>query len=63
MQRPWPRFRSEKYISYTRYPKKFCTQSYRDLYGHAMLELIRMSTNLADGNQQKHLLPSLATKA
>ena len=63
MQRPWPRFRSEKYISYTRYAKKFCTQIYRDLYGHAMLELIRMSTNLADGNQQKHLLPSLATKA
>ena len=48
-------------ISYTRYPKKCFTQIYRDLYGDAML--VRMSTNVADGNQQKHLLPSLATKA
>ena len=31
--------------------------------GDAMLVLIRMSTNMADGNQQKHLLPSFATKA
>ena len=53
----------QRNISYTRYPKKCCTQIYRDLYGHAMLALIRMSTNMADGNQQKHLLPSLATKA
>ena len=29
----------------------------------AMLELIRMSSNMADGNQQKHLLASFATKA
>ena len=29
----------------------------------AMLELIRMSPNMADGNQQKHLLASFATKA
>ena len=28
-----------------------------------MLELIRMSSNMADGNQQKHLLPSFVTKA
>ena len=28
-----------------------------------MLELIRMSSNMADGNEQKHLLPSFATKA
>ena len=37
-----------------------------ELYGDAMLELmelIRMSSNMADGNQQKHLLPSFATKA
>ena len=27
-----------------------------------MLVLIRMSTNMADGNQQKHLLPSFAKK-
>ena len=36
---------------------------YRALYGDAMLELIRMSSNMADGNQQKHLSPSFATKA
>ena len=35
----------------------------RALYGDTMLELIRMSSNMADGNQQKHLLPSFATKA
>ena len=33
------------------------------MYGDAVLELIRMSSNTADGNQQKHLLPSFATKA
>ena len=48
--------------SYTRYPRKCFTQIYRALYGDAMLELIRMSSNMADGNQQKHLLPSFATK-
>ena len=36
---------------------------YRDLYGDAMLVLIRMSTHMADGNQQKHLLPSFAYKS
>ena len=33
-----------------------------EIYGDAMLVLIRFSTNAADGNQQKHLLPSFATK-
>ena len=28
-----------------------------------MLVLIRMGTNMADGNQQKHLLPSFAKKS
>ena len=28
-----------------------------------METLIRISSNMADGNQQKHLLPSFATKA
>ena len=46
-----------------RYPKNCFTQNYRDLYGDAMLVLTRMSSNMADGNQQKHLLPSFATKA
>ena len=49
--------------SNTRYPGKCFTQIYRALYGDAMLELIRMSSNMADGNKQKHLLPSFATKA
>ena len=53
MQRPSP----------NRYSKKRFTQIYRDLYGDAMLVLIQMSSNMADGNQQKHLLPSFATKA
>ena len=35
----------------------------RDLYGDAMLVLTWMSTNMTNGNQQKHLLPSFATKA
>ena len=51
----------QRNISHTRYLKKRFTQIYRDLYGDAML--IRMSSNMADGNQQKHLLPSFATKA
>ena len=49
----------QRNISYMRYPKKCFTQTYRDLYGDAMLVL----TNMADGNQQKHLLSSFATKA
>ena len=53
----------QRNISYTIYPKKFFTQIYRDLYGDAMLVLTWMSSNMADGNQQKHLLPSFATKA
>ena len=54
---------SQRNISYTRYPKKCFTQNYRDLYGDAMLVLIWVSSNMADGNQQKDLLPSFATKA
>ena len=50
-------------ISYTRYPKKCFTQTYRDLYGDAMLVLTCMSSNIADGIQQKHLLASFATRA
>ena len=45
------------------YPKECFTQNYRDLYGDAMLVLTWMSSNMADGNQHKHLLPSFATKA
>ena len=53
----------QRNISYTRYPKKHFTKIYRDLYGDAMLVLTWMSSNMVDGNQQKHLLPSFATKA
>ena len=47
------------YLSYARYAEKFFTQIYRDLYGDAML----MGTNMAAGNQQKHLSLSFVTKA
>ena len=53
----------QRNMSYTRYPKKCFTQTYRDLHGDAMLVLTWMSSNMADGNQQKHLLPSFVTKA
>ena len=54
----------QRNISYARYSKKRFTQIYRDLYNRdAMLVPIRMTSNKADGNQQKHLLPSFATKA
>ena len=43
--------------------RKCFTQIYRDLYGDAMLLPTWMGTNMADGNQQKHLLPSFGTKA
>ena len=39
------------------------TQIYRDLYGDAMLVPIRMGTNMAAGNQQKHLSLNFATKS
>ena len=45
----------QRNISYTRYPKKCVTQTYRDLYGDVMLVLTWMSSNMADGNQQKNL--------
>ena len=43
--------------------RNFFTQIYRDLYGDAILVPIRMGTNMAAGNQQKHLSLSFATKA
>ena len=53
----------QRNISYTRYPKKCFIQIYRDLYGDAMLVPTWMGTNMADGNQQQHLLPNFGTKA
>ena len=49
-------------IPYTKYPRKYFTQIYRDLYGDAMLVPTWMGTNVVDGNQQKYLLPSIGTK-
>ena len=45
-----------------RYAEKRFTQTYRDLYGDAMLVPIRMGTNMAAENQEKHLSLSFATK-
>ena len=63
MQRPSPRVRSDVYMSYMRYPEKSFAQIFGDLYRNTMLVPIRMGTNVADGNQQKHLLTSFVTKA
>jgi len=52
-----------KNFSYARYAEKIFSQIYRYLYGDAMLVPIRMGTNMAAGNQQKHLSLSFATKA
>ena len=54
---------AQRNYSYTRYPRKYFIQIYRALYGDVTMERIRMSCNMADGNQQKHLLSSFATKA
>ena len=50
-------------IPYKRYPKKCFTQIYRNLYADAMLVPTWMGTNMAEGNQQKHLFPSFGIKA
>ena len=62
MQRPSPRFRSQQF-SYVRYVEKRFPKIYRDLYGDAMLVPTYMDTNIAAGNQKKHLSLSFATKA
>ena len=49
--------------TYTRYRKKCFTKIHRYLYGDAVLVPIWMGTNMTDGNQQKHLSTSCATKA
>ena len=61
MQTLSPSFRS--HFSFARYAEKLFTQIYRHLYGDAMLVPIRMGTNMAAGNQLKHLSLSFATKA
>ena len=55
MQRPSPRFRSEKYFVYEISEEMFYPNVYRFVWRrHAGLTW--MSSNMADGNQQKHLL-------
>ena len=44
------------------FPSRFIRRSYRALYGDA-IGPIRMGTNMAAGNQQKHLSLSFAIKA
>ena len=51
------------YFSFARYSQKCVTQSYRALYGSAMLGPIRMGTNMAADNQQEHLSLRFNTKA
>ena len=58
-----PQDSGQRNILYTRYLKKCFTQTYRDLYGDAVLVHTWMSSNMVDGNQPKHLLLSFATKA
>jgi len=62
MRRLSPNFWSQQFLLCEIRGELF-TQIYRDLYGDAMLVPIRMSTNMAAGNQQKHLSLSFATKA
>ena len=50
-----PQDSGQKNVSYTRYPKKCFTQTYRDLYGDAKLVFTWMSSKMAGENQQKHL--------
>ena len=44
-----PQDSGQRNNSYTRYPKNCFTQTYRDLYGDAMLVHTWMSSNMADG--------------
>ena len=48
-------------FSCARNSENFFTYIYRALYGDAMLVPIRMVTNMAAGNQQKHVSRSCAT--
>ena len=62
MQSPSQRFGSHQYFL-SKICKEKISQIYRDLHGDAMLEHIRMGSNMAAGNQEKHLSLRFATKA
>ena len=63
MQRLSPRFRLQQFFLWQICGQTFSPNLQRDLYGDAMLVPIYMGTNMAAGNQQKHLSLSFATKA
>ena len=50
-------------LSYARYAEKRFPHIYRDLYGDAMLVPIRMGTNMAARNQQKHPVTEFCYKS
>lgn len=50
-------------IFHVRYSDKWFTYIERALYGETMWVLIRVGTNMAAENQQKHLTLSFAMKA
>ena len=53
----------QRNISYTRYPKECFTQTYRDLYGDAMLVLTWMSSNMADEKPTETSAPEFCYKS
>ena len=62
MQRPSPNLRSEEYFANEIFEETFYPNLKRFVRRrHAGAN--RMSSNMVDGNQQKHMLPSFATKA
>ena len=61
MQKLSQRFRSQKFFL-SQICGELFTQIHRDLYGDAMLEPIQMGTNMAAGNQERHLSLSFPTK-
>ena len=63
MRRPSPRFRSEKYFVYEIFKETFYPNLQRFVWRRHAGADIRMSYNMADGNQRRHLLPSFAAKA
>ena len=62
MLRLSPRFRSQRFFL-SKIRRKIFNQIYSYLHGEAMLVAIRMGSNMAAGNQQKHMSQSFTPKA
>ena len=62
LQSTSPRFRSQQFLL-TKYAERFFTQIYRDLYGDNMPKPIRIGSDMAAWDQQKHISLSFAIKA